>query len=226
MTDLTTDPTSSTLLHEDSALIAVSKPEGLATIPERDLSVPSLQRALEAQRGERLWVVHRLDKEVSGLVVFARTAAAHRSLSMAFEHRQVEKSYTVTTHGVIADDRGVIDRPIAEFGSGRMGVDARRGKPAQTAYTVTRRAAGHTLVEVRPQTGRRHQIRVHFYALGHPLVGDPRYGDLKAQAAFARLMLHARTLKIAHPDGSELSLEAPLPPSFTRQLEALGLGAR
>jgi len=213
------------LLHEDEALIAVAKPEGLATIPERDLAAPSLQKALEAQRGERLWVVHRLDKEVSGLVIFARNAEAHRALSLAFEHRKVEKSYTVLAHGSIELDRGTIDRPLAEFGSGRMGVDQRRGKPSVTTYTVLRRAKLFTLAEARPLTGRRHQLRVHFYALGHALVGDPRYGDLKAQAAFPRLMLHAHTLSLPHPSGAPLALEAPLPPSFRRLLAELHVEA-
>jgi tRNA pseudouridine32 synthase/23S rRNA pseudouridine746 synthase len=206
------------LLHEDEALLALDKPEGLASIPERDLAVPCVQRLLEARRGERLWVVHRLDKEVSGVLLFARNAEAHRALSIAFERRLVEKSYTLVAHGRIEAPGGVIDRPLAQFGSGRMGVDMRRGKPSQTHYTVERRSGKFSLVEARPITGRRHQLRVHFYALGHPIVGDPRYGDLAIQAAFPRLMLHARRLAVPHPSGERLTLEAPPPPSFAALL--------
>lgn len=211
------------LVHEDAALLAVAKPEGLATIAERDLGVPCLHRLLEAQRSERLWIVHRLDKEVSGLVLFARHADAHRALSVAFERRDVKKSYRVAVHGQLAADEGTIDRPIVQFGSGRMGVDDRRGKPSRTTYRALRRAPRFTLADAHPLTGRRHQIRVHFYSLGHPLVGDPRYGDLAQQAKFPRLMLHAHRLDVPHPAGGRLQLEAPPPPSFDEALASLGL---
>jgi len=218
-----TSPSPGPLLHEDPHLLVVHKPEGLSAIPERDLSVPSVQRLLEAQRGERLWVVHRLDKEVSGVLLFARDPATHRALSIAFEQRRVEKSYTLAVHGVPARSEGVLDRPIAQFGSGRMGVDPRRGKPSRTSFRVLQRARAFALVEARPHTGRRHQLRVHFYSDGHPIVGDPRYGDLTLQATFPRLMLHARTLTIPLPDGATLTIEAPLPPSYLDALPALGL---
>ncbi len=211
------------VLHEDEAVLAIAKPEGISTITERDPKVPSVHRLLEAERGERLFVVHRLDKEVSGLVLFARTAEAHRALSMAFEARRVDKTYLALAHGSIEGESGAIEKPIAQFGSGRMGVveDARRGKPSRTEWTVRRRYAASTLVEARPITGRRHQIRVHFYAIGHPLVGDPRYGDRAAQARWPRLMLHALRLRVTLPDGSELSLEAEPPKSFTSVLDGL-----
>jgi RluA family pseudouridine synthase len=209
------------LLHEDDDLIAVHKPEGLASIPERDLAIPSAQRLLEALRGERLWVVHRLDKEVSGALLFARNAAAHRSLSLSFERREVEKVYTLLVHGDLPPGEGVIDRPIAQFGSGRMGIDERRGKSSLTRYRALRGAGGYTLVEARPLTGRRHQLRVHFYSLGHPVVGDLRYGDRAKQSTFPRLMLHASRLSVPHPSGARLSVEAPLPPTFAEFLAQL-----
>ncbi|MCS6898329.1 MAG: RluA family pseudouridine synthase [Myxococcales bacterium] len=207
------------LLHEDADLLAVYKPEGLSSIPERDITVPCLQRLLEARRGERLWVVHRLDKEVSGVLLFARNAAAHRALSLAFERREVEKFYTLLVHGSLVQREGEINLPIAQFGSGRMGVDERRGKPSLTRYTSLERPGGFTLVEAKPLTGRRHQLRVHFYSLGHPIVGDLRYGDRAKQATFPRLMLHARRLIVPHPTGSHLDLEVPTPSLFARLLE-------
>jgi RluA family pseudouridine synthase len=203
------------IVYEDEHLLVVDKPIGLSSIPERDLSVPSARSVLEAARGERLLIVHRLDKEVSGLLVFARDEATHRTLSMAFEQRRVHKTYLALAHGVIASD-GVIEKPIAQFGSGRMGVHEKKGKPSRTEYTVVERYAAHTLVHAHPITGRRHQLRVHFYAIGHPLVGDPRYGDPKEQAKWPRLMLHA--LRI---DLEGRVLECPPPASFTDQVARL-----
>ncbi len=168
-----------------------------------------MQRALEAERGEKLFVVHRLDKEVSGLLLFARDAATHRTLSMAFEHRRVHKTYLGLAHGLLRGDT-TIDKPIAEFGSGRMGVDERRGKPSRTEARVLERYQKQTLVEAHPITGRRHQLRVHFYAIGHALCGDPRYGDLTEQAKWPRLMLHA--IRLVLPDN--VTIECPPPASF------------
>lgn len=210
-------------IFETSSLLAINKPEGLASIPERDLSVPNVQRLLEAQRGERLWVIHRLDKEVSGVLLFARDAAAHRDLSIAFEQRNVEKFYTIVVHGKLAKDSGVMDRPITQFGSGRMGVDERRGKPSMTQYTVIRRGKQYTLVEAQPRTGRRHQLRVHFYAEGHAIVGDLRYGDRTLQAKYSRLMLHASKLVIPLSNGERSTIEAKPPPSFTEVIATLGV---
>lgn len=209
------------IVHEDQRLLVINKPEGLASIPERDPGVPNVQKILEAARCERLFVVHRLDKEVSGLLLFARDADAHRTLSMAFESRRIEKTYAAVTHGVLAADSGVIDKPIAQFGSGRMGVDERKGKPSRTEWRVVRRRAAHTEVEAHPITGRRHQLRVHFYAIGHPLVGDPRYGDPKEQARWGRLLLHSLRVKIPHPDGGECSFEVEPPVSYKVVLETL-----
>jgi RluA family pseudouridine synthase len=147
-------------LFENEALLAVNKPEGLASIPERDLSIPSVRRVLEQQRAEGVFVVHRLDKEVSGVLLFAKTASAHRELSLAFEQRRVDKRYLAVVHGRIEKDELVIDAPLREYGSGRMGVDP-RGKASLSRVTVLERALRYTLVEVRPETGRRHQIRAH-----------------------------------------------------------------
>jgi len=203
------------ILFEDASVLVVDKPTGLSSIPERDLAVPSAQKVLENARGERLFVVHRLDKEVSGLLVFARNAEAHRALSMAFEQRAVHKTYLALAHGRIERD-GVIDKPIAQFGSGRMGVHEKKGKTSRTEYSIVERYAAHTLLHAHPVTGRRHQLRVHFYAIGHALCGDPRYGDAKQQAEWPRLTLHALRITI---DGR--TIECPPPPLFVDQLERL-----
>ncbi len=193
---------------------AVDKPAGLVAIPERAPTDGCVQTRLAAQLGQRLWVVHRLDREVSGVLVFARNAAAHRRLCLLFEHRAVRKTYTAVAWGELAADTGTVDAPLRLFGSGRMGVAAAGGQAARTDYRVLERRDGFTLLEAYPQTGRRHQLRVHFYHLGHPLVGDPRYGERAAQAQYPRLLLHASRLELPAPDGTPLTIAAPLPPDF------------
>lgn len=203
-----------TTLFEDEAVVAIDKPIGVATIRERDPSIACVHGELERARGERLFVVHRLDKEVSGVVVFARTAAAHRALSMAFEARQVGKRYAAIVHGVLEQDRS-ITLSLREFGSGRVGVDAVRGKPSETRVEVFARGADVTRVDARPLTGRRHQLRAHLYAIGHPIVGDRRYGDGARAAGEPRLFLHARELSVPHPTTQlRLTLTSAVPAEF------------
>jgi RluA family pseudouridine synthase len=215
------------ILYEDADLIAVDKPVGLASIPERDLSEPSVQRLLEAARGERLFVVHRLDKEVSGLLLFARTATAHRMASLAFERREVGKHYLAIAHGWIDGLSGLIDAPIHQFGSGRMGVDP-RGKASRTRWhrlaeaSASAPAGRPTLLDLEPLTGRRHQLRVHAYHVGHPLIGDLRYGDRALQQTYPRLALHAWRLALETPRGP-LTLQANPPPAFHALAASLGL---
>ncbi len=201
-------------LFEDAALVAVDKPIGTATIRERDPSVTCLHVELEEARGERLFVVHRLDKEVSGVVIFARTAAAHRALSMAFEAREVDKRYAAIVHGPLERDRA-ITLSLREFGSGRVGVDAVRGKPSETRVEVLERGVDVTRLDATPFTGRRHQLRAHLYAIGHPIVGDVRYGDKARATAEPRLFLHARELSVPHPTtGLRLTLNSVVPAAF------------
>jgi tRNA pseudouridine32 synthase / 23S rRNA pseudouridine746 synthase len=203
------------ILFESPDLIAVNKPEGLAAIPEQHPQEPSLFERLCAERGEMLLIVHRIDKDTSGVILFARNAEAHRRLNMEFATRRVRKVYLALTHGAIASDWGAIDKPLARFGSGRVGVNAQRGKPSSTEYNVLRRLPAHTLVEAYPRTGRRHQIRVHLFSIGHPIVCDRLYGDQAVQRGYPRMMLHAQRLTIRIPSGEELTLEAPVPESFT-----------
>ena len=202
------------VLFESEDVVVVDKPEGLASIPERKPQGESLVEVLSAERGEKLYTVHRLDKETSGVIVFARNAAVHRWLNRQFERRLVEKRYLALVHGVVAEDGGTIDEPLRQFGSGRIGVDQERGKASVTEYWVVERYEAFTLVEARPRTGRRHQIRVHLYHLGHPIAGDPLYGDPAMQKEIPRLMLHAQRINVALPSGTDLVVEAPVPQSF------------
>ena len=209
------------VLFENDDIVAVNKPEGLAAVPERRPETASLFEMLCAERNERLYIVHRLDKETSGVIVFARNAQAHRWLNQQFEARAVRKEYLALTHGVIPDDRGVIDRPLRQFGSGRVAVDAQKGKKSSTSFLVVQRFSEHTLVEVYPHTGRRHQIRVHLYSTGHPIAGDPLYGPIKDSLSLPRMLLHALKLTLNLSSGGEIAVEAPVPESFTTVLSTL-----
>lgn len=200
------------ILTDNDRWLAADKPAGLATIAEADPLIPHLHGLLEKRCKARLWIVHRLDKEVSGVVLFARTAEAHRQLCRLFAERRLEKIYEAIVLGRVDAD-GFIDRPLREFGSGRVAVDPRRGKPSLTRYSIIRRAEAATWLEVRPATGRRHQIRAHLYSIGHPLAGDPRYGSAPGPAGFARLLLHARSLCGGEGDW-RVDASAHLPESF------------
>jgi tRNA pseudouridine32 synthase/23S rRNA pseudouridine746 synthase len=216
------------LLHEDAALIAVAKPAGMPVIPARNEAPDAcLKAALQASRGERLWVVHRLDRDTSGVVVLARTAEAHRALSLAFEHRQIRKRYLAWTRGVPGGD-GVVDMPLHPARKGKMR-PAQAGEAgaqaSRTEYRVELRAATAVgpvaRVVAEPLTGRQHQIRVHLRWLETPLLVDPLYGRTERIAArelgagsppVERLTLHAAALELPHPDdGRTLRLAAPLP---------------
>ncbi len=186
--------------------------------------VPSVWRTLEAQLGFRLWAVHRLDKDASGVLVFARHAEAHRALSSAFERRETEKTYLAFTAGMPSPARGVIDTPLHPARRGRMR-PARPGE-AGALEAVTRysgkagwdlEGARVALVEAMPLTGRHHQLRVHLRSIGAPLLFDGIYGSRASTAALAgappgRLALHAHRLVVTHPGtGETLRLEASLP---------------
>lgn len=211
------------VLFENEDLIAVDKPEGLASIPERNPQNISLLKVLGERRGRKFWVVHRLDKQVSGLIVFAKNAEAHRYLNRMFEERRVHKTYLALVHGIIDAEGGVITAALKRFGSGRMGEDAAGGKACRTDYTVTARLPAYTLVRVEPLTGRKHQIRAHLCGVGHPIVGDPLYGDQTVQKRFPRLMLHAVRLELRLPSGEAVCIASKLPQSFLAMLPALGL---
>lgn len=202
------------VLFENDDLLAVDKPEGLASIPERAKAKDSLVSLLSSRFQDKLYVVHRIDREASGVILFAKNAATHRWLNEQFSVRAVRKTYLILVHGKMQESEGMIDKPLKQFGSGRMGIDTRRGKPSETGFHVVGRFHSHSLVEAHPVTGRRHQIRVHFHSIGHPVVGDLKYGDKKMQKQYPRLMLHARRIELRLESGEELRIEAPAPESF------------
>ncbi len=204
--------------------MAVSKPPGEPVIAERGGAPEAcLRRRLESQIGRRLWVVHRIDRDASGLVVFAGNADAHRALSLAFEHRLVAKTYLALAGGEIEKAHGTIQVALHSARKGKSR-PARPGEPgrreATTEYAVEkswhREGAVVSLVEVRPHTGRRHQIRVHLRSIGAPLLFDPLYGRGLLPpgldgAPCDRLTLHARRLELPSPAGDgRLVLEAPV----------------
>ncbi|MBD3241957.1 MAG: RluA family pseudouridine synthase [Chitinivibrionales bacterium] len=202
------------ILHEDDDMIVVDKPEGLATIPERFDREHCLLNYLAESVPYKPYVVHRIDKPVSGAVIFAKNADSHRYLCTAFEQGRVEKTYLALVHGKPIEEQGTIDYPLRRFGSGRMGVDSRRGKQCRTEFTVLEECGQYAHLRVSPRTGRRHQIRVHLYSIGHPIVGDSMYGSREIQERFARLMLHASQISLRMADGHEVSVSSPLPASY------------
>ena len=210
-----------TILFEDSDIIAVNKPEGLSSITENDIKLDSLHSLLETKLAIKLFVVHRLDKEVSGVIIFAKNARTHKYVNDLFSDRKVKKYYTAVVQGVIKENDGEIKKPIREFGSGRMGIDDRNGKPSETKFKVVKRFKDYTLLELNPSTGRRHQLRVHLYSIGFPIVGDSRYGDKTIQEKYSRIMLHAKSLEFQLPGGEEIFVEAPVPSSFTEILNRI-----
>jgi RluA family pseudouridine synthase len=207
------------VLYETEDYIAVAKPEGVVSVAaagERGLA-----DLISPHYGGKLYPVHRLDRGASGVIVFAKTAAAHRHLNGEFDRREVRKTYLAVVEGVPRSNRGQINAPVREFGSGRMGVDPKRGKPSSTGWKIAERLDGAALLRVSPATGRRHQIRVHLYHIGHPILGDLRYGDKARQEGYPRLMLHALALEFTLPSGEGVTVEAPPPPSFEKVLASL-----
>jgi RluA family pseudouridine synthase len=207
------------VLFETDDYIAVDKPEGVVSLAEAGRG--GLPELIKTHYAGRLFPVHRLDRGASGVIVFAKNAAAHRHLNGEFDRREVRKTYLAAVQGLPSSNRGRINAPLREFGSGRMGVDPKRGKPSSTEWKVAERLDGATLLRVSPATGRRHQIRVHLYHLGHPILGDLRYGDRAGQERFPRLMLHALSLEFALPSGERVTVEAPPPASFEKVIAAL-----
>jgi tRNA pseudouridine32 synthase/23S rRNA pseudouridine746 synthase len=209
-----------TTLYEDDRMVIVSKPSGQATAPGGGIEAgASLQEKVAEHIGGKAVIVHRLDRDTSGVIVFARDVETHRRLSVLFETRQVGKTYLALVEGHTDAMTGEVAEPLRAFGSGRVAVDP-AGKEAVTRYVVKERLPAADLLEVTPVTGRRHQIRVHLYAIGHPVLGDSRYGELRPVGGAGRLMLHAVELTIPDPDGPPLVVRSEPPPDFLEILEA------
>ncbi len=228
------------ILYEDDAILVLNKPAGLVVHPAAGNPDGTLQNALlhhdpALAAVPRAGIVHRLDKDTSGLMVVARTLAAHHALVGQLQSRSVGREYLAVAVGVMTGG-GTVEQPIGRHpvDRKRMAVVAHGGKPAVTHYRVVERFRGHTLLRVRLETGRTHQIRVHLAWLKHPLAGDPVYGGrprLPAGAsallretllAFRRQALHAGRLSLVHPaSGESMSWEAPPPEDFRALLEAL-----
>lgn len=210
------------VIYEDDAIIAVNKSCGIPVIKERGrIPQQPLKEQLESYCTCRLFTVHRIDKETSGIVVFAKDARTHKSLCLQFEQRSVKKSYLAVVRGFI-EENGSIKAPLYQFGSGRMGVKE-GGKYSETAYQRKCFASNVSLVSVIPHTGRRHQIRVHLYHIGHPILGDPLYGNDRPVAGMSRLMLHASRLELLHPNGEKCDFSAEVSQDWTDITAKYGL---
>ena len=224
----------SMVIHRDAAAIVINKPPGLATQGGTKTTehVDGYLDGLWFDADGRPKLVHRLDKDTSGVLLLARSSKAAGHFAKAFSSRTVRKVYWALIVGVPSIEDGFIDLPIAKQpGSGgeKMHVDEKGGLSARTRYRVIERAGNTTAwVELQPYTGRTHQLRVHMAAIGHPIVGDGKYGgrDAFLTGTISRKMhLHARRLRIDHPDGDQIDIRADLPPHFADSLIDLGFDA-
>src|SRR5215813_9351651 len=210
------------LVHEDDDILVVDKPSGLLTIAterERERTAYRLLRDWLAGRSAhaaRLFIVHRLDRETSGLIVFAKSVAAKEHLQTQFAVRTAERLYVALAEGVMRQDEGSFVSRLVETRALRVRITERGdGKEAITRYRVLERRRTSTLVELRLVTGRRAQIRAQLAAAGHPIAGDAQYGS--RTDPIGRLALHATRLAFAHPRAGRVSFESPPPPSFGRR---------
>ena len=203
-------------VHVDAHCIVAIKPSGLLAVPGRGVDgADCLAARVQAEFADAL-VVHRLDMSTSGLMLFARGAAAQRTLSIAFAARAVAKRYVAVVHGRVEMAEGTIDLPLGADWPNRprQQVDHVAGKPSLTRYRVLDHDAARnaTRVELEPVTGRAHQLRVHLCAIGHPILGDALYAPAEVQAKAERLLLHASELRFPHPaDGTPASFGSAVP---------------
>jgi 23S rRNA pseudouridine1911/1915/1917 synthase len=229
----TPEPIPLEIIHEDRDLIVVNKPVGMLSHPSHREKSGTLTNALAHHLlrapggGAKAGLVHRLDRDTSGVVLFAKTPRAHRILSNAFRERKVKKSYLALVSGRVARDSGEISAPIGSDPNAwphwRVMED---GRPAVTRYQVRRRFAAHTLLELEPLTGRTHQLRIHCALIGHPIVGDPVYAPspdpIVARLGLRHQVLHAHRLAFPHPaTGKEMAVQAPMSRTLLDLLVAL-----
>lgn len=222
------------ILASDERLVAVNKPPGVAVVPAPGAPARECVRGMvERQLGIRLWVVHRLDRDASGVLLFARTADAHREMSLAFESRAVRKTYVALTSGVPSPREGRVTAALhaARRGRTRPALPGEAGsREAATGYRVRRVWSDEigrvALVEAHPETGRHHQIRVHLRSIGTPILFDEIYGRAIEIASLdkapcQRLALHAVRLVVPGPEGTPRAFEAPLAPDLASMLNWL-----
>ena len=229
-----------TVIFQDDSILVLNKVPGVYSIPPRpgSLLTHNLLDIFKAYN-DQLYPVHRLDRDTSGVIVFAKTKDAHKNLNSQFENREVTKTYHTLVGGQIYKTEGVIDQPLLMEASGKTSV-SKLGKDSISAYKVLEQFKSYCWVEVKPETGRTHQIRAHFKFLGHPLAVDPLYGnkkqlllseikrkykiakDVEERPLLRRLSLHAARLQFAHPTTGKLeSHEAPLPKDLKAILNQL-----
>ena len=234
-------------LYEDDDFLIVNKPAGLLVIPDRfNSDIPSLNKILETRLGHHVWVVHRLDRETSGVICFAKNETAHKYLSALFLERDVSKFYAGLVIGTVIPEEGRIENMIAEHPgiNGKM-IVAKKGKTAVTDYKVVEQWPLYALVQFQIHTGRTHQIRVHMQSVGHPIVCDELYGDGKPffvsqikrrykqsekeeqeKPLLGRLALHAYKLEFQKENGKLITVEAPLPKDMAACVNQLNKWAR
>ena len=189
------------VIHEDAELLLVNKPTGLLSVPGRGEHLADCLLSRVQAAFPTALLVHRLDRDTSGVMVFALTPSAQRHLGLQFERRHTKKTYAALVHGEVADKEGVVDLPLIVDWPNRplQHVNFETGKPALTEWRRGAVKGGTTRMRLYPKTGRSHQLRVHMKEIGHPIVGDPFYSE--GWEAYPRMMLHAESLKLRHPNG-------------------------
>lgn len=211
------------IIYIDEHLLVIDKPAGLPVLPDGwEKDAPYLVKMLEEEFG-KTWIVHRLDKVTSGVMVFARTAEAHRALNIQFEDREADKVYHAIVEGEPKWNEKTAKFPLrADVGKKhRTVVNDKSGKPSETRFRILKRFQGAALVEAQPMTGRTHQVRVHASALGHPLLEDVLYGASETDL-ITRPALHAYSLTVSHPvTGKRLTFKAEHPGDIVEALKLL-----
>lgn len=214
------------VVYQDQYLLVVDKPAGLVMHAGNGASQPTLadwaRQHTTDPDAERPGIVHRLDKDTSGLVIIAKTAAAKASLQQQFKQRRVQKAYLVLVQGELARPQAIIELPLGRSRQNPIKqAVAPDGKPATTEYRVISRYPGYSLIVACPQTGRMHQLRVHLSHIGHPVVGDAVYGHAKL-SGLKRQFLHAHRLEFISPSGQPVRVESGLPADLAAVIQLLG----
>ncbi len=193
-----------TIMHDYHEVLLVDKPSGLLSVPGKGEHLSDCLMSRVQKVFPTALLVHRLDRDTSGVMIFALTPHAQRHLGLQFEKRQTKKTYVARVWGEMAEKTGTVDLPLIVDWPNRprQMVDHENGKQAVTDWRVVRSGGGESRVRLMPRTGRSHQLRVHMLALGHPILGDPFYAEGQARE-YPRLMLHSETLQFRHPDGGQ-----------------------